>query len=51
MRVSQADLPTPAQVAAVQQFINSKQPQRYQLVVQRSAIDIIGPDSRDDGKN
>ena len=51
VRVSQADLPTPAQVAAVQQFINSKQPQRYQLVVQRSAIDIIGPDSRDDGKN
>ena len=51
VRVSQADLPTPAQVAAVQQFINSKQPQRYQLVVQRSAIDIIGPGSRDDGKN
>ena len=51
VRVSQADLPTPAQVAAVQQFINSKQPQRYQLVVQRSAIDSIGPGSRDDGKN
>ena len=51
VRVSQADLPTPAQVAAVQQFINSKQPQRYQLVVQRSAIDIIGPGSRDDGKH
>ena len=50
VRVSQADLPTPAQVAAVQKFINSKQPQRYQLVVQRSAIDIIGPGSRDDGK-
>jgi len=50
VRVSRADLPTPAQVAAVQKFINSKQPQRYQLVVQRSAIDIIGPGSRDDGK-
>lgn len=51
VRVSRADLPTPAQVAAVQQFINSKQPQRYQLVVQRSAIDIIGPGSRDDGQH
>jgi hypothetical protein len=47
-------------VAAVQNFINWQQPLRYQLVVQRSAIDINGPDpesssgilhpSRDDGK-
>lgn len=51
VRVSQADLPTSAQVAAVQRFINSKQPQRFQLVVQRSSIDIIGPGSRDDGKH
>jgi len=51
VRVNRADLPTPTQVAAVQQFINNKQPQRYQLVVQRSAIDIIGPGSRDDGQH
>jgi hypothetical protein len=60
VRVSQANLPTPAQMAAVQNFINWQQPLSYQLVVQRSAIDIIGPDpksssgilhpSRDDGK-
>lgn len=43
VRVSQPDLPTPAQVAAVQSFINSQQPKRYRLVVQRSAIDIVGP--------
>ncbi len=44
VRVSQPNLPTPAQVAAVQSFINNQQPKRYRLVVQRSAIDIVGPD-------
>jgi uncharacterized hydrophobic protein (TIGR00271 family) len=44
VRVSEPNLPTPAQVAAVQSFINSQQPKRYRLVVQRSAIDIVGPD-------
>ena len=44
VRVSQPNLPTPAQVAAVQSFINSQQPKRYRLVVQRSAIDIVGPE-------
>lgn len=44
VRVSQSNLPTPAQVAAVQSFINNQQPKRYRLVVQRSAIDIVGPE-------
>ncbi len=44
VRVSEPNLPTPAQVAAVQSFINSQQPKRYRLVVQRSAIDIVGPE-------
>lgn len=44
VRVSQPNLPTPAQVAAVQSFINSEQTRHYRLVVQRSAIDIVGPD-------
>ncbi|WP_254988895.1 hypothetical protein [Cyanobium sp. ATX 6E8] len=42
--MSQSNLPTPAQVAAVQSFINNQQPKRYRLVVQRSAIDIVGPE-------
>ena len=44
VRVSQPNLPTPAQVAAVQSFINNQQPKPYRLVVQRSAIEIIGPE-------
>jgi len=42
-RVSQPNLPTPQQVAAVQTFINQRQPQRFRLVVQRSLIDVVGP--------
>jgi uncharacterized hydrophobic protein (TIGR00271 family) len=43
VRVSQPNLPTPQQVAAVQAFINRRQPQRFRLVVQRSLIDVVGP--------
>jgi uncharacterized hydrophobic protein (TIGR00271 family) len=44
VRVTDPDLPTPKQVAAVQEFINRSQaPRRFRLVVQRTAVDLIGP--------
>jgi hypothetical protein len=44
VRVTDPELPTPKQVASVQAFINRKQaPLRFRLVVQRSAVDLIGP--------
>jgi hypothetical protein len=46
VRVTDPDLPTPGQVADVQAFINRQQaPLRFRLVVQRTAIDLIGPDT------
>lgn len=37
------------QVAAVQDFINHSQaPRRYRLVVERTAVDLIGPDMAPD---
>jgi uncharacterized hydrophobic protein (TIGR00271 family) len=46
VRVTDPQLPSPAQVAAVQAFINSHQaPMRYRLVVERSAVDLIGPET------
>jgi uncharacterized hydrophobic protein (TIGR00271 family) len=45
VRVSKPNLPTPRQVAAVQDFINSRQPYRYRLLVQRTSIDVIGPEA------
>ncbi|MFM7675688.1 MAG: DUF389 domain-containing protein [Synechococcus sp.] len=45
VRVTDPNLPTPAQVAAVQDFINSQQPIRYRLLVQRSAIVVVGPET------
>lgn len=41
--VTNPNLPTPRQVAAVQDFINARQPIRYRLLVQRASIDVIGP--------
>ena len=43
VRVTNPNLPTPRQVAAVQDFINTRQPIRYRLLVQRASIDVIGP--------
>jgi uncharacterized hydrophobic protein (TIGR00271 family) len=44
VRVTDPELPTPKQVAAVQEFINRSQaPLRFRLVVQRTAVDLIGP--------
>lgn len=45
VRVSRPNLPTPRQVAAVQEFINSSQPLRFRLLVQRVSIDVIGPET------
>jgi len=46
VRVTDPDLPTAAQVAGVQDFINRSQaPLRFRLVVQRTAVDLIGPDT------
>ncbi|CAK6694109.1 DUF389 domain-containing protein [Synechococcus sp. CBW1107] len=46
VRVTDPKLPTPKQVAAVQDFINRNQaPLRFRLVVQRSAVDLIGPET------
>ena len=41
--VTNPNLPTPRKVAAVQDFINTRQPIRYRLLVQRASIDVIGP--------
>ncbi len=45
VRVSKPNLPTPEQVAAVQDFINERQSIRYRLLVQRTSIDVIGPET------
>ncbi|KEF41277.1 MAG: hypothetical protein ER33_12215 [Cyanobium sp. CACIAM 14] len=45
VRVSKPNLPTPKQVAAVQNFINSRQPLNFRLLVQRMSIDVIGPET------
>jgi len=44
--VSAPDLPTPAQVAEVQRFINRRlAPRQFQLVVQRTAIEVVAPEA------
>ena len=46
VRVTDPELPTPKQVAGVQAFINQQQaPLRFRLVLQRTAVDLIGPDT------
>lgn len=43
VRVSDPDRPTYKQVSAVQEEINRRQNIRFRLVVQRTAVDIVGP--------
>jgi uncharacterized membrane protein len=44
VRVTDPELPSARQVAEVQSFINTDQaPLRFRLVVQRTAVDLIGP--------
>jgi uncharacterized membrane protein len=46
LRVTNPFLPTAAQVAGVQRLINEQQaPLRFRLVVQRIAVDVIGPET------
>ena len=46
VRVTDPALPTATQVAAVQEFINKSQaPLRFRLVMQRTAVDLIGPET------
>jgi hypothetical protein len=46
VRVTDPELPTAQQVAAVQDFINQNQaPLRFRLVMQRTAVDLIGPET------
>jgi uncharacterized hydrophobic protein (TIGR00271 family) len=45
VRVTNPRLPTPSQVADVQKFINDRQPIRYRLLVQRTSVDVIGPET------
>jgi uncharacterized hydrophobic protein (TIGR00271 family) len=46
VRVTDPSLPTSRQVADVQAFINRSQaPLRFRLVVQRTAVDLIGPET------
>lgn len=45
VNVSDPQLPSPKQVEAVQAFINTKlAPRRFRLVVQRTAIQVVGPE-------
>jgi len=45
--VSAPDLPTPAQVGEVERFINRRlAPRRFRLVVQRTGIEVVGPDDK-----
>ncbi|MFM7549719.1 MAG: DUF389 domain-containing protein [Cyanobacteriota bacterium] len=46
VRVTNPRVPTARQVAAVQAYINSTQPIRYRLVVQRVSVDVIGPETQ-----
>ena len=43
VRVADPELPTFKQVSAVQEAINKRQGLRFRLVVQRTAVDIVGP--------
>jgi uncharacterized hydrophobic protein (TIGR00271 family) len=46
VRVTNPRLPTARQVAAVQSYINERQPIRYRLLVQRLSVDVIGPEAQ-----
>ena len=46
VRVTDPALPSPSQVDAVQAFINRQQaPLRFRLVMERTAVDLIGPET------
>jgi uncharacterized membrane protein len=45
VRARQPDQPTFTQVAAAQKLINQRQQRNFRLVVERSAVDVVGPDA------
>ena len=44
VRVTNPNLPTYTQISAVQDAINARQPLRYELMVQRTAVVVVGPE-------
>ena len=46
VRVADSNRPTFKQVSKVQEEINRRQPIRFRLVVQRTAVDIVGPEEK-----
>lgn len=51
VRVTDPRLPTFKQVSAVQDEINKRQSLRFQLVVQRTAVDVVGPEEAPNENN
>ncbi|MEA5399736.1 DUF389 domain-containing protein [Synechococcus sp. BA-124 BA4] len=45
VRASRPDVPSPKQVAAVQKLVNERQGLRFRLVVERSAVEVVGPET------
>lgn len=50
LRMSQPDKPTPKQVAELQRLINERQKLRFRLLVERSAIEVVGPQTEPNAK-
>jgi uncharacterized hydrophobic protein (TIGR00271 family) len=45
VRASRPDVPSPKQVAAVQKLVNERQGLRFRLLVERSAVEVVGPEA------
>ena len=45
LRTVEPDQPTPKQVAELQRLINARQPLRFRLLVERSAVEVVGPET------
>ncbi|MEB3176839.1 MAG: DUF389 domain-containing protein, partial [Synechococcus sp.] len=51
VRVTNPDLPSYTQISAVQDAINARQPLRYELMVQRTAVVVVGPEEAPNPSN
>ena len=51
VRVTNPNLPTYTQISAVQDAINTRQPLRYELMVQRTAVVVVGPEEAPNPSN
>lgn len=45
VRANRPDVPSPKQVAEVQKLINERQGLRFRLLVERSAVEVVGPET------